>query len=161
MLTNLFLSQSRRDSDLIIDFYDRLDVRLRIQKGHDFILWMDRDLRAGEEDDPEIARRYAEADFIIQAISPAFLASDYIRAHEIPGRGTTPLKPTLPFMLVEVSLDKARPVEFFGIDKKQIFRGAWGDECSYDVLTKEYEKNEFVNNFVKHIIDRVNREAAK
>lgn len=158
MLINFFLSQARADSRLILDFSDRLEPRLKIQKSHEFRLWSDRDLLVGTDADPEIARRFADSDFILQAVSPHFLISDYIKEHEIPGLGDTPMKRTLPFMLVDVPLKQNQPVELLGIEKRQIFQGEWGNKTSFEALNGDHEKNNFVDGFVAEIVRRVEEE---
>ena len=103
----------------------------------------------------EIGSRYDESDYVIQLVSPAFLASDFIRDHEIPGRGKTPHKPTLPLMLKNVPLNG--DYEFHGIDKHQIFflRGSNGKALAYGDLRGNAQKDRFTNEFIHTIIRRV------
>ena len=65
---------------------------------------MDSFILPGEEWKGEILTQLAEADYVVQLISPSFLASDFIRDYEIPGVGEAPEKKTLPVMPVDALL---------------------------------------------------------
>ena len=153
----LFLSWAHADQVLKEDLVSRLTPRLRNVKRHDFARWEDSHILAGVEWSEEIGSRFAESDYVIQLVSPAFLASDFIRDHEIPGRGKTPHKPTLPLMLKNVPLNG--DYEFHGIDKHQIFflRGANGKPRVYGDLGRDAQKDRFANEFVNAIIRRVDK----
>ena len=153
----LFLSWAHADQVLKEDLVSRLTPRLKNVKRHDFARWEDSHILAGVEWSEEIVSRRDESDYVIQLVSPAFLASDFIRDHEIPGRGKTPHKPTLPLMLKNVPLNG--DYEFHGIDKHQIFflRGATGKPRVYGDLMRDAQKDRFANEFVNTIIRRVDK----
>ena len=153
----LFLSWAHADQVLKEDLVSRLTPRLKNVKRHDFARWEDSHILAGVEWGEEIDSRFDESDYVIQLVSPAFLASDFIRDHEIPGRGKTPHKPTLPLMLKNVPLNG--DYEFHGIDKHQIFflRGANGKPRVYGDLRRDTQKDRFANEFVNTIIRRVDK----
>ena len=153
----LFLSWAHADQVLKEDLVSRLTPRLKNVKRHDFARWEDSQILAGVEWSEEIDSRFDESDYVIQLVSPAFLASDFIRDHEIPGRGKTPHKPTLPLMLKNVPLNG--DYEFHGIDKHQIFflRGANGKPRVYGDLGRDAQKDRFANEFVNAIIRRADK----
>ena len=153
----LFLSWAHADHALKEDLVSRLASRLKTVKRHDFARWEDSRILAGVEWSEEIDSRFDESDYVIQLVSPAFLASDFIRDHEIPGLGKTPRKPILPLMLKNVPLNG--DYEFHGIDKHQIFflRGANGKPRVYGDLGKDAQKDRFANEFVDAVIRRVDK----
>ena len=101
----LFLSWAHADQVLKEDLVSRLTPRLKNVKRHDFDWWEDSLIISGEEWEEEIYSRFDEGDYIVQLVSHSFLASDFIRDHEIPGLGKTPRKPILPLMLKNVPLN--------------------------------------------------------
>lgn len=153
----LFLSWAHADHVLKEDLVSRLAPRLKTVKRHDFARWEDSHILAGVEWSEEIGSRFDESDYVIQLVSPAFLASDFIRDHEIPGLGKTPRKPILPLMLKNVPLNG--DYEFHGIDKHQIFflRGANGKPRVYGDLGRDAQKDRFANEFVNAIIRCVDK----
>ena len=153
----LFLSWAHADHALKEDLVSRLTPRLKTVKKHDFARWEDSHILAGVEWSEEIDSRFDESDYVIQLVSPAFLASDFIRDHEIPGLGKTPRKPILPLMLKNVPLNG--DYEFHGIDKHQIFflRGANGKPRVYGDLGRDAQKDRFANEFVNAIIRCVDK----
>ena len=153
----LFLSWAHADHALKEDLVYRLTPRLKIAKKYDFIWWEDSLIYPGEEWKKGISSRFEESDYVVQLMSPAFLASDFIRNHEIPGCGKTPHKPTLPLMLKSVPLNG--DYEFHGIDRHQIFflRSANGELKAYGDLRGDAQRNRFANEFVDAIIRRVEK----
>ena len=149
----LFLSWAHDDAKLKESFLKLLEPRLGNARNHVFTWWEDSFILPGEEWKDEILTRLAEADYIVQLISPSFLASDFSRDYEIPGVGEAPLKKTLPVMLVDVPLDGSR--EFHQIDRRQIYRGLPGEARSYDCLENDPQRNRFVDGFVDAIVARV------
>ena len=151
----LFLSWAHADHALKEDLVSRLAPRLKNVKRHDFARWEDSQILAGVEWSEEIDSRFDESDYVIQLVSPAFLASDFIRDHEIPDRGKTPHKLTLPLMLKNVPLNG--DYEFHGIDRHQIFFlcGANGEPLAYGDLKGSAQKDRFANEFVDAVIRRV------
>ena len=98
--------------------------------------------------------RFEEANYIVQLISPSFLASNFIQTYEIPGVGSAPWKKTLPVMLVNVPLNGS--MNFHQIDKKQIYFFQQGTKrLSFDSRETLFQRNEFVDGFVARIIQRI------
>ena len=153
----LFLSWAHADHALKEDLVSRLTPRLKTVKRHDFARWEDSLILAGAAWSEEIDSRLDESDYVVQLVSPAFLASDFIRNHEIPGCGKTPHKPTLPLMLKSVPLNG--DYEFHGIDRHQIFflRRINGEPRAYRDLREDAQKDRFANEFVDAIIRRVDK----
>lgn len=149
----LFLSWARTDAETKESFLNLLKPHLKIAKNHTFTWWEDSFILPGEEWKEEILAQLEKADYIVQLISPSFLASEFIRDYEIPGVGEAPLKKTLPVMLVDVPLDGT--VEFHQIDRRQIYCGNSYKPHSYVSRETDYQRNQFVDGFFSRIIDRV------
>ena len=149
----LFLSWAHDDAKLKESFLKLLKPCLAIVPNHAFTWWEDSFILPGEEWKEEILTQLTEADYIVQLISPSFLASDFIRKYEIPGVGKAPEKKILPVMLVDVPLDGT--VEFHQIDRRQIYCGNSIDPHSYVSRETDYQRNQFVDGFFSRIIDRV------
>ena len=150
----LFLSWAHDDAEAKDSFLKLLKPRLGIAQNHVFTWWVDSFILPGEEWKEEIRAQLEKADYIVQLISPSFLASDFIRDYEIPGVGEAPLKKTLPVMLVDVPLDGS--MEFHQIDRRQIYCMQQGrNRYSYVSRETDYQRNQFVDGFFSRIIDRV------
>jgi hypothetical protein len=149
----LFLSWAHDDAKLKESFLKLLKTRLTNVPNHAFTWWEDSFILPGEEWKEEIRAQLAEADYIVQLISPSFLASTFIRDYEIPGVGEAPLKKTLPVMLVDVPLDGT--VEFHQIERRQIYRGNSIEPHSYVSRETDYQRNRFVDGFVSQMIRRI------
>lgn len=121
MPTKIFLSWCHEDRGLKDRLVGPLIGHLKILCHHEVNWWEDSHINIGEQWRREILARLAECDYVLQLISPAFLASSFIRDHEVPPTaGDAPVKAALPVMLVHVPLDGTR--DFRGIDRMQIFR---------------------------------------
>ena len=150
----LFLSWAHDDAEAKESFLNLLRPRLKNTREHEFTWWEDSFILPGEEWKPEILTQLANADYIVQLISPSFLASTFIRKYEIPGVGEVPLKKTLPVMLVDVPIDGS--MEFHQIDRRQIYCMQQGrNRYSYVSRETDYQRNQFVDGFVSRMIDRV------
>lgn len=150
----LFLSWAHDDAETKESFLRLLRPRLENTRGHEFTWWEDSFILPGEEWKPEILTQLANADYIVQLISPSFLASTFIRKYEIPGVGEAPLKKTLPVMLVDVPLDGS--MEFHQIDRRQIYCMQQGqNRYSYISRETDYQRNQFVDGFVERVRLRV------
>lgn len=151
--TKLFLSWCHEDRHLKEAFVSLLTPSLTIVRKHDFSWWEDSLITPGEEWESEIRTHLGESDYVLQLLSPGFLASDFIRDHEIPGIGETPDKRTLPVMLVNVPLNGT--YEFHGIDKRQIFRSQQGRPRAFDELRSGAARRRFVTDFTGALVQRL------
>ena len=133
----LFLSWAHYDAEMKDSFLTLLRQRLDVARNHSFTWWVDSFILPGEEWKEEILKQLDNADYIVQLISPSFLASDFIRKYEIPG----------------VPLDGT--VEFHQIDRRQIYCGNSYEPHSYVSRETDYQRNQFVDGFFSRIIDRV------
>jgi hypothetical protein len=79
--TRLFISYAHEDRALGQEFQLHLDT---LRHAADIAVWMDVQIAPGKEWYDEIAREMEAADVIVLLVSPAFLASDFIREHELP-----------------------------------------------------------------------------
>lgn len=79
-----FCSYASKDSRLVRRLLDLLLPHLKASRDHEHVLWLDLQLRAGERWNERIQEELARCDFGMLFLSPEFLASDYIRTHEVP-----------------------------------------------------------------------------
>jgi len=151
-----FLSWAHDDEPLKRDLLGRLRPRFKILRNYNVSWWEDSVITPGEEWEPEILTWLGECDYIVQLLSPSFLASDFVRAHEVPGVSDAPNKPTLPLMLESVPL--RADYELLGIEKRQIYRMPRSDHrghYAYGDLTSPAQKNRFADQFVSRVVDRL------
>lgn len=151
--SKFFLSWAHGEGRAKKSFLKLLKPRLESCKNHEITWWEDSFILPGEEWLPQILEHLEDSDYIVQLVSPAFLASNFIRTYEIPGVGNTPMKNVLPVMLVDLPLWGA--VEFFGINDNQIYRGTSSKRNSYISCKTELQRIEFVDGFVEQIINRI------
>lgn len=118
---SLFLSWCHEDEALKKDLLRRLVPNLAILNGVRVGWWEDSHLLVGEDLRGAILQRLTDCDYGLLLLSPAYYASAFITAHELP-RFTGPLadKAALPVDLRRVPLDGSR--DLYGIDQQVIFR---------------------------------------
>jgi hypothetical protein len=76
-----FITYSHADAGVL----DRLKIHLKpIVKKYKFLIWDDRQLRAGDKWRQKIEENIAESDVIIVLLSADFLASDFVMDYEYP-----------------------------------------------------------------------------
>src|SRR5688572_10333297 len=97
-----FLCYARADWALVGRFRRLLTPRLQGIVDSHLSLWWDDDIGTGQHWDREIRNAISESAFSLLLISPAFLASEYIRTVEIPAIVTTPVMPIFPVGLQRV-----------------------------------------------------------
>lgn len=97
----IFLSWCRRDKDSVQQLVHDLRPTLRLFTDLNVEWWQDSHLMCGEEFTPAIRDRIDEADFGLLLVSSHYLASPFIREHELPrfsgptaDRGPLPVKLT-------------------------------------------------------------------
>ncbi|MBN8560827.1 MAG: tetratricopeptide repeat protein [Leptolyngbya sp. UWPOB_LEPTO1] len=124
----IFICYAHKDNDDAEVRKRCLDLLLMhlapLQFDHDVLIWCDRALQIGDEWNPEILANLQSAKVAIALLSPAFFASSYIRAKEVPmileqqDKGQTTL---LPIMLSPclVAESQFRYVDRNGEEKKR------------------------------------------
>lgn len=117
----IFLSWCHRDKTAVQTLVRDLRPTLKLFTDLDVEWWQDSHLMCGEEFTPAIRDRIDEADFGLLLVSSHYLASDFIRTHELPrfagpaaDRGPLPVKltPLPPF---------GPAYDFGGLDKLNMF----------------------------------------
>lgn len=145
----LFLSWYSGDRELKEDLVNRLRVRLRIEKGINFEWWDDSELSLGENWKAQLRKHVAEADYVLQFLSPGFLASEIIEEIELQKEDGSELK-FLPVQLVYVD-PQDKNIDWKGLDELQQF---FSSGRSYE-QTPSQERNAFVDALVRKIRARV------
>lgn len=121
MVARIFLSWCHRDSALKDDLVGRLMPLFKVSTDVKYEWWEDSHLTCGEELNPGIIDRIDEADYGLLLVSPAYLASDFIRAHELPRFvGPHADKAALPVALTALP-DFKSATDFGGLDKLAVF----------------------------------------
>lgn len=149
--TKVFLSWAHADASLKQAFLDLLRPHLRITPDFQYEWWEDTHLTAGEKWEEEILGRINEADLAMHLLSPAFLASDFIRNHEVQPF-LQESKMTIPVMLVSVPLDDPN-IEWHGLKSHQIFTL---DSKSFQQLSG-HKRQEFVSKLAAQLRTRLQR----
>ena len=114
-----FLSYAHADIPLVKRFRALLGPRLDNFREPKISVWWDEHILVGQLWDEEIRRAITEADFGLLLVSPALLASDYIRHVEIPALVTASGTAVMPVGLQRVDFARS---DLQGLDAHQIFR---------------------------------------
>jgi len=118
---SLFLSWCHEDQTLKKDLLRRLMPHLAILNGVRVDWWEDSHLLGGEDLRAAILRGLAACDYGLLLLSPAYFASAFVTAHELPRFiGPWADKAALPVDLRRVPLDGSR--DLCGIDQTLVFR---------------------------------------
>ena len=128
MPRRVFLSWCRTDRAAKESLVAPLLDHLRILSGVEVLWWEDSDITLGEEWHRRIVASLEGCDYGLLLLSPAFLASGFIRAEELPWFvGPDAVKAALPVMLKRVPLDGSR--QLHGVDRHQIFTDPRNGRC--------------------------------
>lgn len=114
-----FLSYAHADRTLVDRLRKLLAPRLASRRGPNVSVWWDDLILIGQLWDEEIRRAITNADFGLVLVSPALLASDYVRRVEIPALTTASGTAVMPVGLQHVDLARS---DLQGLDAHQIFR---------------------------------------
>lgn len=112
-----FVSYAEKDARLVTGLLDLLQLNFKASKAHDYAVWEFHRLLVGERWHERIQEQIRNCDFGLLLLSPAFLASGYIKEYELP--------PLLAGgQIVPVGL---KPVDFklhasLSLDEYQVFR---------------------------------------
>jgi hypothetical protein len=127
----LFVSWCHADAKLKIPLMDDLRRHLKILSGVQIHCWQDQDLYVGDVLVTEVARNIDDCDYGLLLLSPAYFASDFITAHELP-RFAGPFgdRPMIPVDLSKVPVDGSRNLH--GIEDRLVFRhrGRSFEQCA-------------------------------
>ena len=148
----LFLSWAHTDRAAKDALVGPLTDNLRILRGVRFTWWEDSHLLIGDQWRRALLARLAACDYGVLLLSPAFFASDFIRAHELPrfvGEGAD--KGALPVGLERFPLDGSR--ELHGVDRHQIFTAPGSGK--FFTQTRGHAGRQFAQDLATAIRNRV------
>ncbi len=118
-----FVSYAHDNRQLAEALVKDLGTHFAASARYALIPWMDRDILVGERWKESIEEAIKDCDFGLMLLSPAFFASRFIKAHELPrfvGAPDNPrLKPVLPVGLVPITFGRH---DLQGLEEHQIFR---------------------------------------
>lgn len=112
-----FVSYAHQNKSLATDFLRRLSVVLAPSKAYRYARWMDSDLILGENWHRQIQAAINVCDLGLLLVSPAFLASKYIKESELPSF-VADEKAAVPVMLQRIDFQLH---DLKGLEEKQIF----------------------------------------
>ncbi len=150
-MVKMFVSWSHKDEQLKDRLLDNLRTQLRIREV-EFRWWQDSHLLPGEKWTDEILSKVTEADGALHLISPDFLASDFIRHHELKAF-LTDSKFTIPVMLRDVPLS-GEQITWLTLDARQIFSLHGTDFSS---ISGQHRVDKFTSQLASQMVERVKR----
>lgn len=155
-LVRYFVSYAHKDKDLKEDLMERLADHLKNIKGYLFEPWDDRDLVVGKDWHEEIQAAIARCHFGLLLLSPKFLASQYIRDHElpkfVPGQLSDPESGKRAVPVALKKLNFSREIDLRGLESRQIFRDSEGKAFHQ---RRDNRRDEFAEELCKQIIRMV------
>ncbi len=148
-----FISYAHADENQRYNFTKELETNLKDDKIN-FAFWKDRDILIGENFETEIEEALNNCDYGLLLISPAFIASDFIKNVEIP---TLLEKGILPVGLKNTPFADLKNL---GIEKFQVF--TYGDaKTMFYEDTGEDTRIPFFNKLKENIIKRISEDKEK
>jgi TIR domain len=143
---------------LVEPFLQLMQSRCTALRDIAFDTWWDRKILVGEFWEQEIARAMATSDFGFLCLSPAFLASDYVRRVELPAL-LAEGRMVVPVGIEPVDLKRA---DLRGVENLQIFRyrgpGAGARKCFSEC--GPVNRARFCDQLVGEMVDRFVEETA-
>jgi len=113
-----FVSYAHDEESEAVELLRLLMTNFGASKKYDCEFWRDRQgILVGENWNNRIQNAVRTCDFGLLLISPAFLASKYIGAHELPGL-VSDNKPLIPVLLLRVDFDRH---DLKGLEHRQVF----------------------------------------
>ena len=147
-----FISYAHGDKPLKEDCLKRLGPLLHCAKTYEFIPWDDGDIVVGEDWFSSITHAIQQCDFGLLLVSPAFLSSSFISAHELPkflpSSSSGYAKRAVPVALKPI--DFSRDFDLKGLEHMQIFRDA--DGKAFQQRSTGNTKDEWVRQLFQKII---------
>lgn len=147
MNIKLFVSYSHEDEALAAKLLKKLKTKLKNVAGYQFTIWDDRELLAGEDWFAIIQEQLDACDFGLLLMSDEFLASDFIKEHELPD--LIKHDKVLPIELNRIDYEDT---DFQGLKDKQIF--SLNRKTSFAYCQHDNEVNDFCIELKKHITRR-------
>ncbi len=151
---NYFVSYAKKDQKLASEFIDSLQVDLTNANDYAFKAWRDPLLLAGDDWFGEIQTAINQCDFGLLLVSKHFLASEFIKQHELPAfvssapdaiRGD---KRAVPVLLKPVLFDGT--VNLQGLESKQFYQL---NQQAYSEQKGTQKKEDFVLGLFSQIIE--------
>lgn len=143
----IFLSWCHRDKASVDALLHDLRPTLRLFSDLKIEWWQDSHLMCGEDFEPAIRDRIDEADFGLLLVTPHYLASQFIREHELPRfSGSAADRAPLPVKLTP--LPPFGPAyDFGGLDKLKMF--SLGDKAFTEI--SRHRRTDFSNRLAEAI----------
>ncbi|MEK6787801.1 MAG: toll/interleukin-1 receptor domain-containing protein [Pseudomonadota bacterium] len=114
-----FVSYAHRNQQLAESLINKLADHFRSSKSHDYSLWMDSKILAGDEWENKILEARDKCDFGLILVSPSFLGSKFICENELSHFVGSDRTPSIPVMLQTIDFELH---DLKGLEALQIFR---------------------------------------
>lgn len=147
-----FVSYAHSNKKAATQFLEMFEEQTGAAKLFNYNRWDDRQLTVGEYWDKEIQEAIKCCEFGLILVSPALLASQYIKNKELPKFLSTDGKRCFPVMLAEVDFERH---DLLGLEYLQIFRldSPKFKEPRAFTACKEKRKEDFVRELFAQVHD--------
>ncbi len=149
-----FLSFAHKDDRLQKDLIERLNDLLQSASRYHFEIWHDGLILPGDQWHQKIQNAIENCHFGLLLVSPAFLASPYIREHELPqfvpddGKSLSESKRAIPVCIKPLPLDGS--LDLKGLQHQQVFLDDEGKAFSERVGSRK-------DAFAKQLFTRIDQ----
>jgi len=140
-----FLSYARADIEDVTRFNGVFAPQLATSADYKFERWMDTDILPGEKWNEQIQAAVKECDFGLLLISPNFLSSPYILAHELPAFLAKPM--VVPLALHPILFNGTMDLK--GLAERQIYRDP--QKRSFDQCGRKHRRRAFALDLFQKI----------
>jgi len=149
---NYFVSYAHSNKKAALVFLEKFEEQTGAAKLFDYSRWDDRQLTVGEKWDKGIQEAIKKCDFGLILVSPALLASQYVKNKELPKFLSSEGKRCFPIMLAEVDFKRH---DLLGLESLQIFRLDFPKFKEPRAFTacKEKRKEDFVRELFAKVHD--------
>lgn len=163
-VVRFFASYAHDDELMVAALLKELQKQFDASRRYELDVWFDRRILVGTRWEEEIAGAIAQCDFGLLLLSPAFFASEFIRATELPRllgqtKDGAP-KPIVPVGLVPVDFSRQGPGDIY---EHQIFlrRRDGSRGRFYDQLNSAADRRDFVHHLSGEVEARLEQFTSK
>lgn len=114
-----FISYAHADNEVATKFLNGLKEMLLPSAKYDYVFWQDKNILPGEDWHQEIQDALTRCSMGVVLVSPAFLGSKYVSAHELPALMNRHTALLIPVMLRKVNFERH---DLKGLKERQIFQ---------------------------------------
>ena len=120
-----FVSYAQKDARLVNGLLEFLRIHFKASAKYDYTAWDDGRLLAGERWHERIQEEVRNCDFGLLFLSPAFLASDYIKDNELPLLLAGGLIVPVGLKPIDFTLHQALSLDEYQVFRLRTSKGQW------------------------------------